>query len=142
MKIVTGIILLAGAALAACSGEQAAPASEAAASGSASESVQANTASAPANDPITALCIDMMGRNYSEAECACGTQAFRASNENADTYANMASYYLNETDPALSLVERWDEVVDVVLADTPGSALQMSNNLGKAHRDAIKACAE
>lgn len=130
MKTVTGIILLAGAALAACSGEQASPASDA--------DRPASTTSA-ADDPITALCLDMMS-SYDRETCDCGTEAFRASTDNADTYAEMARYYLNETDPALSLVERWDEVVEVVLADEPGSKLQMSNTLGKAHRAALQSC--
>ena len=141
MKIATGIILLAGAALTACSAEPAAPESETPALESAAEPASAQTASGPADDPITALCLDMMSR-ISASECACGTRAFRASNENADTYADMASYYLNDTDASLSLAERWDKVVEVVLADVPGSKLQMSNALGKAHREALKSCEE
>ncbi len=137
------IALVAGAALSgACSGE---PASSTADGQAAQPAADTPAMEADASvqmggtDPITALCLDMMS-SYDRETCDCGTEAFRASTDNADTYADMASYYLNETDPALSLVERWDEVVDVVLADEQGSKLQMSNALGKAHRAALKGC--
>lgn len=146
MRTVSGVVLLAGVLMAACSAGEPAnettgpDASVKAPAGEVSADIAVPAETASTDDPITALCVDMMP-SYSAEVCACGTEAFRSSTEDADTYAEMASYYLNETDPALSLVERWDEVVDVVLADTPGSALQVSNALGKTHRAAINDCA-
>jgi hypothetical protein len=143
MKFSTRLLPLAALLLSACAAEH--PAAQAATPVVATESAAevspapAAPAAAASDDPITALCLDMMSKLSAET-CACGTAAFRASTENADTYAEMAAHYLYKTAPEASRADRWDQVVAVVLADTPRNRLQISNALGQAHQDAIKTC--
>ncbi|MEQ9504964.1 MAG: hypothetical protein RLO80_01750 [Hyphomonas sp.] len=133
-------MMFAAVLIAACSGEQPAAEAPAAELAAPAEPEAAELAATrPDNDPITALCRDMM-KSRSAEECECATRAFRASSEDAGTYGEMARFYLNDTDPETPLADRWDEVVNVVLADVPGSKLEKSNALGKAHREALKSC--
>lgn len=102
---------------------------------------------ADSDDPITAGCIAILHKQQGLCECATGK--FRAENEQADVYAALTAYYLDNTDEQKPLADRWQEAVDVVLADYSGKStplerrtenLQLNNALGRAHREAIKAC--
>jgi hypothetical protein len=98
------------------------------------------------NNSITALCVSY---GDERAFCECATEKFRASNEDADTYAAIAARFLADTENGRSIADRWQDAVDVVLADysskTTGlerttDRLKLSNALGRAHREAIKSC--
>jgi len=99
------------------------------------------------NDPITEGCIAVLHKQQSVCECA--TEKFRAENEQADVYAALSAYYLYNTDDQKSLADRWQEAIDVVLADYSRTStvpehrtgkLELNNALGRAHREAIKVC--
>lgn len=103
---------------------------------------------ADSNDPITGLCVDSRKQ---QSVCECASENFRAENEHADMYATLAEYYLNSTDAQKSRADRWQEAIDVAFAgysdkSTPlergTENLKLNNALGRAHRDAIKACSD
>lgn len=110
------------------------------------DSAPASTAVAGSTDAITALCVSY---GDTEALCECATDKFRANNIDADAYAAMATRFLADTEAGKSTADRWQSAVDVVLADYTSKStelermtdrLQLSNALGRAHREAIKAC--
>ncbi|MGK2924652.1 MAG: hypothetical protein ACSLE2_03440, partial [Lysobacterales bacterium] len=101
---------------------------------------------AASKDPITALCV-----SYGDTQtlCECATDKFRANNRDADAYAAIATRFLADTEEGKSIADRWQGAVDVVLADYTSKStelermtdrLQLSNALGRAHREAIKSC--
>lgn len=101
---------------------------------------------AGSDDPITALCVDY---HEPQSVCECASARFRAENENADLYAAIAAYYLSKTDKQKSIADRWQEAVDATFADYSAEStglgsgtekLKLNNALGRAHREAIKAC--
>jgi hypothetical protein len=105
-----------------------------------------NSQVASSSDAITALCVSY---GDDQALCECATEDFRASNEDADTYAAIAARFLADTEEGKSIADRWQDAVDVVLADYSRKStglerttdqLKLSNSLGRAHREAIKSC--
>jgi hypothetical protein len=97
-------------------------------------------APAAADDPVTGMCL-----YYNEGEeeaCACAAERFREAEAQADRYAAIASAFL-AGDAALSTADRWQQAVEAAAAAegvSMTSLLAQSNALGKAHREAMKAC--
>ncbi len=142
----TGLVsaFAAGVILAACSGEPSEgeptqPATETEAEAPPAETDEPSSTGTPASDPITRLCIS---QGDSGDVCDCATETLRASDTNVKTYAALARYFLDETNPAAPVEDRWRVTFDTVLEGQGGMAgrMDVSDPLSAAHRDAIQSC--
>jgi hypothetical protein len=94
---------------------------------------------AMSDDPITALCIYYGGQ---PDPCDCATRSFRASEPDADLYADIAALFLADDTPGKDRTERWEDAQNTVLsgAERNSEKMALNNRLGRGHREAIKSC--